>query len=288
MAMPLFRRTKAEFRNTEMAFQRREMKFSANLSILFKDSPFLDRFERAARAGLDTVEFWWPSGQDLGDVEAAIRDSGVEVALFNFDAGDMPGGDRGLLSDPGRQDVFRANVPVALELAERVGCRQLNALVGLALPGLEREGQLALAAENLRWAAREAARVDARVLVEAVNTFENGPYLVSRTGEALALIEAAGEPNIALQYDVYHMQRMEGNLAATLRAHGERIAHVQVADSPGRGEPGTGEINFAYLFGVLEEIGYTGCVGLEYVPTTTTTEESLGWMPELSARSRNA
>jgi hydroxypyruvate isomerase len=264
------------------------MKFSANLSILFKDSPFLDRFERAARAGLDTVEFWWPSGQDLGDVEAAIRDSGVEVALFNFDAGDMPRGDRGLLSDPGRQDVFRANVPVALELAERVGCRQLNALVGLALPGLEREGQLALAAENLRWAAREAARVDARVLVEAVNTFENGPYLVSRTGEALALIEAAGEPNIALQYDVYHMQRMEGNLAATLRAHGERIAHVQVADSPGRGEPGTGEINFAYLFGVLEEIGYTGCVGLEYVPTTTTTEESLGWMPELSARSRNA
>jgi hydroxypyruvate isomerase len=255
------------------------MRFSANLSILFKDSPFLDRFDRAARAGFDAVEFWWPSGEDLGEVEAAIRDSGLEVALFNFDAGDMPSGDRGLLSDPGRQRAFRANVPVALEFAERIGCRQLNALVGLALPGCAREEQLGLAADNLRWAAREAAGLDARILVEAVNTFENGPYLVSRTDDALALIEAAGEPNVALQYDAYHMQRMEGNLAATLRAHSDRIAHVQIADSPGRGEPGTGEINFTYLFGVLEEIGYAGYVGLEYVPTTETTEESLGWMP---------
>jgi hydroxypyruvate isomerase len=264
------------------------MRFSANLSILFKDSPFLERFDRAARAGFDAVEFWWPSGEDLGEVEAAIRDSGATVALFNFDAGDMPSGDRGLLSDPDRQHSFRANVPVALELAERIGCRQLNALVGLELPGYEREEQLALAAENLKWAAREAARVDARVLVEAVNTFENGPYLVSRTSEALKLINAAGEPNIALQYDAYHMQRMEGNLAATIRAHHDRIAHVQIADSPGRGEPGTGEINFTYLFGVLEEVRYAGYIGLEYLPTTATTEESLDWMPELSARSRNA
>jgi hydroxypyruvate isomerase len=255
------------------------MRFSANVSILFKDSPFLERFDRAARAGFDAVEFWWPSGEDLTAAVAAIRESGVEVALFNFDAGDMPNGDRGLLSDPDRQAAFRANVPVALEFAERIGCRQLNALVGLALAAYEREEQLALAAENLSWAAREAAGADTRILVEAVNTFENGPYLVSRTDEALALIEAAGEPNIALQYDAYHMQRMEGNLSATLRAHRERIAHVQIADSPGRGEPGTGEINFPYLFGVLEEIGYAGYIGLEYVPTTTTTEESLGWMP---------
>jgi hydroxypyruvate isomerase len=255
------------------------MRFSANLSILFKDSPFLDRFDRAARAGFDAVEFWWPSGEDLADVEAAIRDSGVEVVLFNFDAGDMPSGDRGLLSDPDRQGVFRANVPVALEFAERIGCRQLNALVGVELPGYAREEQLALAAENLKWAAREAAATTARILVEAVNTFENGPYLVSRTAEALALIDAAGEPNLALQYDVYHMQRMEGNLAATIRGHHDRIAHVQIADSPGRGEPGTGEINFSYLFAVLEEVGYAGHIGLEYVPITTTTEESLGWMP---------
>jgi hydroxypyruvate isomerase len=255
------------------------MRFSANLSILFKDSPFLDRFERAARAGFDAVEFWWPNGEDLAAVESAISEAGLAVALFNFDAGDMPSGDRGLLSDPSRQEEFRANVPVALELADRIGCRQLNALVGVALPGHDRGEQLALAAENLGWAARAAAEIDARVLVEAVNTFENGPYLVSRTDQALALIDAAGEANVALQFDCYHMQRMEGNLAATIRRHRNRIAHVQIADSPGRGEPGTGEINFTYLFGVLDEIGYSGYIGLEYVPTTTTTEESLGWMP---------
>jgi hydroxypyruvate isomerase len=260
------------------------MRFSANVSILFKDSPFVERFERAARAGLDAVEFWWPSGEDLGAVEAAIRDSGLEVALFNFDAGDMPSGDRGLLSNPDRHGVFRANVPVALELADRLGCRQLNALVGVQLPGLERDEQLALAADNLGWAAREAAAIDARVLVEAVNTFENGPYLVSRTEEAVALIDRAGEPNIALQYDAYHMQRMEGNLAATIRRYQDRIAHIQLADSPGRGEPGTGEINFAYLFEVLSEVGYQGYVGLEYLPTTPTTEQSLGWMPARAER----
>ena len=260
------------------------MRFSANVSILFKYSPFLDRFDRAARAGFDAVEFWWPSGEDLEAVEAAVRDSGVDVALFNLDAGDMPGGDRGLLSDPDRQSVFRANVPIALELAERLNCHQLNALVGLQLPGRDRDEQLALAAKNLAWAARAAAGVGARLLVEAVNTLENGPYLVSRTDEAVALIDRAGEPNIALQYDAYHMQRMEGNLAATIRRYRDRIAHVQIADSPGRGEPGTGEINFSYLFDVLEEIGYAGYIGLEYAPTTASTEESFGWMPARAGR----
>jgi hydroxypyruvate isomerase len=256
------------------------MKFSANISILFRDCPFLQRFEHAARAGFGAVELWWPSGESLADVEAAVRDSGVEVVLLNFDAGDMPAGDRGLLSDPDRQRAFRENVPVALSLAERLGCRQLNALVGLALPDVDRRAQLDLAAENLAWAAREAAAIDARVLIEALNTFDNGPYLVTRTDEALDLIERAGEENLALQYDAYHMQRMEGNLAATIRCHAERIAHVQIADSPGRGEPGTGEINFPYLFGVLETVGYRGYIGLEYLPTTKTTEESFRWMSE--------
>ncbi|MFA4964616.1 MAG: TIM barrel protein [Thermoleophilia bacterium] len=254
------------------------MDFSANTSILFREVPFLERFERAARAGFDAVEFWWPRGEDLGAVAAAIADSEVEVVLVNFDAGDMPAGDRGLLSHPSRESEFRENVPVALDFANRVGCRQLNALVGVALPGEDREEQIELAVANVRWAAREAAACGVSVLIEAVNTFENGPYLVSRTDEAASFIARVGEPNVALQYDAYHMQRMEGNLAATIRRHGGRIAHVQIADSPGRGEPGTGEINFPYLFGVLEEIGYRGHVGLEYVPTTPTTEQSFGWM----------
>ena len=254
------------------------MNFSANISILFREVPFLQRFQLAANAGFDAVEFWWPAGEDLKAVESAIVDSGVKVVLLNFDAGDMSVGDRGLLSDPVRESTFRENVPVALDFASRVGCRQLNALVGVALAGMSRSMQLSLVVTNLRWAARQAAASDAHVLIEAVNTFENGAYLVSRTDEAVSLVNEIDEPNVGLQYDVYHMQRMEGNLAATIRRYADVIAHVQVADSPGRGEPGTGEINFPYLFRVLEEVGYSGHVGLEYLPTTPTTEQSLGWM----------
>ena len=251
---------------------------AANVSLLWQEVPFLERFERAKRAGLDAVEFWWPAGEDLSSVRAAIADSGVTVALFNFDAGEMSAGERGLLSNPDRQAEFFENVPIALELATQVGCCQLNAMLGLELPSLGRDEQLELAVENLRRTAREAAGIGAKVLVEAINTIENGPYLVSHTADAAALIERVGEPNVAIQYDAYHMQRMEGNLAATIRAYADRIAHIQIADSPARGEPGTGEINFSYLFDVLREIGYGGYVGLEYRPTTTTTEASLRWL----------
>ncbi len=256
------------------------MRFCANVSILFKEAPFLERFERAKEAGFSAVEFWWPSGEDLGEVEAAIKDAGLEVTLFNFDAGDMPGGDRGLLSDPDRQAQFRENVPVALELAQRLGCSKLNALVGQEIPGMSREEQLDLARENVAWAAGLAAEYGAEVLVEAVNTFENGPYLLYTTDAAAKFVGGVGKANVKLQYDFYHMQRMEGNLSVTLREHIGETGHVQVADSPGRGEPGTGEINYPYVFGVLEELDYDGYVGLEYNPTTERTEDSFAWIPE--------
>jgi hydroxypyruvate isomerase len=255
------------------------MKFCANLSILFKEVPFLDRFERAARAGFDAVEFWWPPAP-LDEVEAAIAGAGVSVALFNFYAGDMPAGDRGLLSDRDRHDGFRANVPVALELAERLGTRRLNALVGLERSPRERNSQLELAAANVAWAADQAAQIGAELLIEAVNTFENGPYLLSTTRQAAAFVERVDRPNVRLQYDAYHMQRMEGNLVATLTEFAPRIAHIQVADSPGRGEPGTGEINYRFVLDAIEALGYDGWIGLEYNPTTATTEESLGWLPQ--------
>jgi hydroxypyruvate isomerase len=254
------------------------MKFSANVSILFKEVPFLERFERAGRAGFSAVEFWWPA-EPLDEVEAAIASAGVSVALFNFDAGDMPAGDRGLLSDPDRQHAFRANVPVALELAARLGCPRLNALVGVERAAGERERQLAVAADNVAWAADQAAPQGVDVLIEAVNTFENGPYLLSTTRQAAAFIAAVDRPNVKLQYDAYHMQRMEGNLVATITEHASRIAHIQVADSPGRGEPGTGEINYPFVFDAIEALGYDGWIGLEYNPTTAATEDSLGWLP---------
>ncbi len=253
------------------------MKFCANLSMLFKEVPFLERFERAARAGFRAVEFWWPA-EPVAEVEAAVKSAGLSVALFNFDAGDMPAGDRGLLSLPGRQAEFRANVPVALELAGALGCPRLNALVGVERAPGTRESQLELAAENVAWAADQAAQIGADVMIEAVNTFENGFYLLSTTRQAAAFLERVGRPNVKLQYDAYHMQRMEGNLVATFTEHQALIGHVQVADSPGRGEPGTGEINYAFVLDAIEGLGYDGWIGLEYKPTTAATEDSLAWL----------
>jgi hydroxypyruvate isomerase len=256
------------------------MKFCTNVSILFKEVPLLERFGRAREAGFRAVEFWWPAGEDLGEVEAAIKEAGLEVALFNFDAGDMPGGDRGLLSDPERVAQFRENVPVALQLAGRLGCGKLNALVGHMLEGMDREEQFGLARESIGWAADLAAKQGAEIMIEAVNTFENGPYLLYTTKDGAEFVRSVGRDNVKLQYDVYHMQRMEGNIVANLREYIDVIGHVQVADSPDRGEPGTGEIHYPFVLGALEDLGYDGYVGLEYNPTTPTTEESLSWLPK--------
>jgi hydroxypyruvate isomerase len=256
------------------------MRFSANVSILFKEVPFLDRFRRAAEAGFSAVEFWWPSDEDVDAVEKAVEDAGVEVALFNFDAGDMAAGDRGLAGDPKRQRQFRDNIPVALDLARSLGCKRMNALVGHEAPGMDGDERLALARENVRFAARKAEAAGVTVMVEAVNTFENGPYLLHTTEQAVEFVENIGRENVKLQHDFYHMQRMEGNLVANLREHIGLIGHVQVADSPDRGEPGTGEIHYPFVLGELERLGYDGYVGLEYNPTTEATEESFGWLPK--------
>ena len=256
------------------------MRFSVNVSILFKEVPFLERFGRAAEAGFSAVEFWWPGRDEaLGEVEEAAKAAGVSVALFNFDAGDMPAGDRGLVSDPGRQEEFRENVPVALELAQSLGCRRMNILAGHEIEGMDREEQLALARENVGFAADGAQEAGVGVVVEAVNTFENGPYLLHTTRQVVEFVESVGRENLRIQHDFYHMQRMQANLVANLLDSISAIRHVQVADSPGRGEPGTGEIHYPYVFAELEKTGYSGYVGLEYNPTDGETEGSFDWIP---------
>jgi hydroxypyruvate isomerase len=255
------------------------VRFSANVSILFKEVPFLDRFGRASEAGFSAVEFWWPSDEDPAVVAEAINQAGLDVALFNFDAGDMAAGDRGLAGDPERHRQFRENVPAALDLAGSLGCKRLNALVGHEVPGMGRAEQLALARESVRFAAREAEAAGIEVMVEAVNTFENGPYLLHTTEQAAGFVQDVGLENVRIQHDFYHMQRMEGNLVANLREYFAWIGHVQIADSPGRGEPGTGEIHYPFVLGELEQLGYAGYVGLEYNPQAETTEESLDWLP---------
>jgi hydroxypyruvate isomerase len=257
------------------------VRFSANLSFLFKDAPFAERFARARDVGFTGVEFMWPGAEEVAAVERAVTETGLEVALFNFDAGDMAAGDRGLLSDPARARRFRENVPVALERAAKIGCTRLNALVGVRLPELELEAQLELARQNVAWAAERAQVQGASIMIEAVNTFDNGPYLLDTTANAVKFLDAVRTDNVALQYDVYHMQRMEGNLSDTISQALPRIGHVQIADPPRRTEPGTGEINYGYILDLLERSGYTGWVGLEYNPSTPTTEESLGWIKEL-------
>jgi hydroxypyruvate isomerase len=253
------------------------LSFDLNISITMPGVPYPDRLDAAARLGFTAVELWWPRGEDLGALARRAADTGLAVALLNFDGGDLAGGERGFLNHPQRQAEFRAHAPAALELAQRLGCTRLNALVGRWLPGEHREAQLARICENLAWACDLAAHAGVTVLIEALNTWETPGYILSTTAESLALIEAVGAPNLALQYDVYHMQRMEGNICATIAAHAGRMGHIQIADSPGRGQPGTGELHFPYIFQAIQASGYQGYVGAEYVPVGDLAA-SLGWL----------
>ena len=248
--------------------------------MLFTEVPFLERFSRASRAGFRAVEFWWPADVPTESLIEAALESGCQVVLFNLDAGDLAGGERGLLSNPRHQDRFEQNAIEAIELAMRLKCPRVHAPVGLEVLDLDRAEQLQLAQKNLAWVADLARDRGIEILVEALNIFDNGPCLVSTTHEATALIDAANRKNIRLQYDVYHAQRMEGNVVETVRRLSGRIAHIQIADSPGRGEPGTGEIDYRTLLRTLDDVGYPGYIGLEYRPMTDTTERSFLWLPE--------
>jgi hydroxypyruvate isomerase len=254
------------------------LQFDVNISIILKEVPFLERFERAARLGFSAVEFWWPGEENRAAVVEQVRATELKVALMNFDAGNMAAGERGFLNDASRQQWFRSHVPRALDLAEQIGCPQLNALVGNMLPDQSREEQLDLVRENLAWAADRASEAGLGVVVESLNRFENPRYLLTNTAETLRLLADINRPNLRYQYDIYHMQRMEGNLIATLREQIGKIGHIQVADSPDRHEPGTGEIHYAHVLAALDTPGYQGYIGLEYNPKSSS-EESFTWLP---------
>jgi hydroxypyruvate isomerase len=254
------------------------LRFDVNISILLKEVSFVERFERATSLGFGAVEFWWPGEENLAAVAEQVQATGLKVALMNFDAGNMAGGERGFLNDPSRQQWLRDRVPHALDFAARIGCPQLNALVGNTIPGESRQAQLELVRENLAWAADRAAEAGLGVVVESLNIFENSRYLLTNTRETLQLLAEVNRPNLKYQYDIYHMQRMEGNLIATLREHIGQIGHIQVADSPDRHEPGTGEIHYAHVLAALDALGYQGYVGLEYNPSTNS-EASFSWLP---------
>jgi len=253
------------------------LRFAPNLSMLWADLPLADRCERAARAGFGAVELWWP-GAAAAALPGLLSRWNLRLALLNFDSGDLAAGERGLAADPRRRGQLRANVPVALEIARACGCGRLNLLVGKRQEEYSRSEQMACARDNVAWAAALAARAGCEVLIEALNPVDNGPCLLTTTPAAAAFAAQTGQPNVRLQYDVYHMQRTEGDPAATIDEYWPLISHVQVADVPGRHEPGTGEINYPFILDHLDRKGYPGAVGLEYRPSTGRTEDSFGWL----------
>jgi hydroxypyruvate isomerase len=255
--------------------------FAANLSFLWTELPFLERFDAARAAGFAHVEYMFPYEHPAQEVRARLDAAGLDQVLFNLPAGDWAAGDRGIASDPGRVDGFRAGVEQALEYADTLDVGQLNCLAGLRLDGVDEALQWSTLVDNVGHAARRLASAGRRLLVEPVNTYDVPGFLLPTTDEALRLIDAVGEPNVLLQFDAYHVQRMEGDPAGRLRPLLERVGHVQIADHPGRHQPGSGAIDFAALFAVLDEAGYDGAVGLEYIPTPDTAG-SLGWLEELA------
>jgi hydroxypyruvate isomerase len=249
--------------------------------MLFTEVPLLERFAAARRAGFAAVELVSPYEHASADVATAAREAGVEVVLFNLPAGDWAKGDRGVACDPARVEEFRAGVARALDYARALGCPRLHAMAGIRPPGVPEAALRAAYLENLRFAGRALAEDGLTLLVEGINGRDMPGYYLQTSAQAFAVMDEAAVPNLLYQYDCYHMHVMEGDLALTLERRLPRIGHVQIADAPGRHEPGTGEIDYRSLLRHLDRIGYRGFVGCEYRPLRTT-EEGLAWMKEIA------
>ncbi len=255
-------------------------KFAANLTMLFTELEFTERFEAASQAGFRGVEYLFPYAYPKEQLAELLTRHGLVQVLHNLPAGDWAKGERGLAALPDRVGEFQDGVGKAIEYAQALGCTQVNCLAGIRPCGLPEEKIMATLVTNLRFAARHLQAAGIHLLVEAINTHDIPGFYLCGTQQTLDLLAATGSENIYLQYDIYHMQRMEGELGATLEKHLPRIAHIQLADNPGRHEPGTGEINYPFLFSLLDRLGYAGWIGLEYKPRTTTTA-GLGWLSSL-------
>lgn len=254
--------------------------FSANLNFLFGEHPFLERFEASREAGFLFVEYMFPYGHDPLTLADLLKANGLRQVLFNLPAGDWGAGDRGLATDPGRVEEFRRGVELGLEYALALQVDRINCLVGKRIEGIPEEEQWGLLVENLRHAAKRLDEEGLTLLVEPLNTFDVPDFFLCRSSDGLRLLREVGAPNLKIQFDVYHMQRMEGNLTDTLRTNLHAIGHIQIADAPGRHQPGTGEINYGFVLRELDRLGYPFFVGLEYIPEPDTLT-SLSWLREM-------
>lgn len=253
-------------------------KFAANLSFLFAEQPFPERFGRAAAAGFAGVEYLFPYAWPAAEIAGWLRDAGLQQVLFNLPPGDWAAGERGIACLPGREKEFAAGVEQALAYAEALGCRRVHCMAGLRPAGVDEARLTATYVANLRHAADRFAALGASVLIEPINSRIDMPgYWLDDVGRAFSLCAAVDRDNVRVQLDLYHAQIIQGDLARTIAANLDRIGHIQIADNPGRHEPGSGEINYPFLFALLDRLGYAGWVGCEYQPMTTT-EAGLAWL----------
>lgn len=256
-------------------------KFAANLTMLYTEVDFLDRFKAAADDGFKGVEYLFPYAYPAADLAAKLKENGLEQVLHNLPAGDWAAGERGIACHPDRVEEFKKGVDQAVEYATTLGCKQVNCLAGIVPEGVSKEQAHATFVSNMKFAADKLKTAGIRLLMEPINTFDIPGFFLNYTAQAAAIQDEIGSDNVFIQYDIYHAQRMEGELANTFKANQSRITHVQLADNPGRNEPGTGEINYAFLFQFLDNAGYDGWIGCEYKPAGKTSA-GLGWREALT------
>ncbi len=252
------------------------IKLAANLTMLYNEVDFLDRFEAAAKSGFSAVEYLFPYAYPKEQLTERLAKHKLTQVLHNLPAGDWAGGERGIACHPDRVGEFQDGVGKAIDYAKALGCKQVNCLAGIEPANADPGKVRATFVDNLSFAADQLETAGIKLLIEPINTYDIPGFWLSRTQQALDVIRDTGSSNLFLQYDIYHMQRMEGELANTIKAHLPQIAHVQLADNPGRNEPGTGEINYRFLFGFIDSIGYEGWIGCEYKPKGKTID-GLGW-----------
>lgn len=252
-------------------------KFAANLSMLFTEFDFLERFEQAAQAGFRGVEYLFPYDFDAETIKSKLEENNLEQVLFNLPAGDWDAGDRGIAVDPNRIEEFQLGVAKAVEYAKVLGNTQVNCLAGIVPQGVTQQDARTTFVINLRYAAQQLEAAGITLVIEAINTRDIPGFFLNTTEQAQSVIAEVGSDNVFVQYDIYHMQIMEGDLSPTIANNLPKIAHIQLADNPGRHEPGTGEINYDFLLPHIDELGYQGWLGCEYKPKAGT-HQGLSWL----------
>ncbi len=251
-------------------------KLCANLTMLYNEVDFMDRFELAAKDGFEGVEYLFPYAFDANEIAARLKDNGLSQVLHNLPAGNWDAGERGIAVLPDRINEFRKGVEQAIEYASVLGCDQINCLAGITPVDVDSEELRTVFLENIDYAASKLKAAGISLLIEAINTRDIPGFYVNGTAQTADIIAATGNDNVFVQYDIYHMQIMEGDIAPTIEHYLPLIKHIQLADNPGRHEPGTGEINYPFLFDFIDGLAYSGWIGCEYKPAATT-REGLSW-----------